>query len=268
MQAIEDRVKETISCTDCNEIEKVPFAGKIVEGYQVMHNGIKVVKGGYHGDWMEAIIRELKGHHEPQEEKAFNSVVNKLKTRKSGVMIELGSNWSYYSMWFNKAVKNPTNIMLEPTKEKLDVGKRNFKANSMSGIFENVFIGRVSEKNSTFTDWDRKKYVLDKVCIDDVASKYELEDITILHSDIQGAEYDMLLGAQRLLNNKQIEYLFISTHGDVIHNQCLQHILSKKYTILCDHNVSESYSADGLIVASRNKEAKIEISRKGRRHVL
>ena len=262
---IKNRVKETISCMDCSEIEKVPLAGEILEDtYQVMHNGVKVIRGGYHGTWMESIIRELKGHHEPQEEKAFDLVMNRIKTNQAGVMIELGSNWAYYSMWFNKVLKDPINIMLEPTKEKLDIGKRNFKANDMSGIFENVFIGRESKEDSTFVDWDGKSYALSKVCIDDIASKYELEDITILHSDIQGAEYDMLLGAQRLLNNKQIEYLFVSTHGDVIHNDCLNYLLSKQYTILCEHNVSESYSADGLIVASRNEETKIEVSKKGR----
>jgi FkbM family methyltransferase len=261
----ENRVKETISCLDCNEIKKVPIAGKILEDkYQVMHNGIKVIRGGYHGDWMETIIRELKGHHEPQEEKAFDSVMNRINTQEPGVMIELGSNWAYYSMWFNKVVKDPINILLEPTEEKLELGKRNFKVNDMSGFFENVFIGRDSEEDSVFRDWDGRDYVLDKVCIDDIAIKYKLEDITILHSDIQGAEYDMLLGAERLLSNKQIEYLFVSTHGDGIHSNCLNYLLSKQYRVLCEHNVSESYSADGLIVVSRNDEEKIEVSKKGR----
>tara|TARA_R110000824_G_scaffold93073_2_gene225354 strand:+ start:13969 stop:14769 length:801 start_codon:yes stop_codon:yes gene_type:complete len=262
---ITERVKTTISCDDCGYIPKSPNAGSIVDNkYQLMHNNIRVIKGGYHGEWMSTIIKELKGHHEPQEEKAFYTVLNRLKTNETGTMIELGSNWAYYSMWFNKVVKDSVNILLEPTKEKLDLGRRNFEANSMSGFFENVFIGRNSKEGSIFRDWDGKDYVLNKVCIDDVASKYKLEDITILHSDIQGAEYDMLLGAERLLNNKQIEYLFVSTHGDGIHSKCLSHLLSKNYTILCEHNVRESYSADGLIVATRNNEAKIEISKRGK----
>lgn len=36
-----------------------------------MHNGVKVIAGGYYGSWMTEIIRLLQGHHEPQEERVF-----------------------------------------------------------------------------------------------------------------------------------------------------------------------------------------------------
>ena len=66
------RATMTISCRDAEAIPKVPNAGavEVLDGtpVQIMHNGLKVLYGGYHGDWMANIIHGLRGHHEPQEE--------------------------------------------------------------------------------------------------------------------------------------------------------------------------------------------------------
>lgn len=75
------RIIATVSCNDCKSIPKVKNAGKVFSGkkkYQLMHNGIKIVYGRYHGLWMAEIIRILKGHHEPQEEKVFYEVLKRV----------------------------------------------------------------------------------------------------------------------------------------------------------------------------------------------
>src|SRR5688500_11027135 len=104
----EERADMTISCKDAEDIPNVKRAGAFdtVDGteVQIMHNGLKVKRGGYYGDWMARIIRELKGHHEPQEEKIFYELLRHVKS--GGTMIELGAFWSYYSLWFNKSIKN------------------------------------------------------------------------------------------------------------------------------------------------------------------
>ena len=57
---LEERVKVTISCEDCSYIPKVNNAGSIVDDkYQIMHNGIKVVRVGHHGQWMEKLSEVL-----------------------------------------------------------------------------------------------------------------------------------------------------------------------------------------------------------------
>ena len=70
--AIGPRVLATVSCQDSDDIPKVPGAGQCRDHdgtrVQVMHNGVLVEQGGYHGAWMSEIIRALRGHHEPQEE--------------------------------------------------------------------------------------------------------------------------------------------------------------------------------------------------------
>src|SRR5262245_19899107 len=86
-------MKMTAGCTDSRSIPKVARAGQTFEGpdgrYQLMHNGVKVIEDCYYGRWMIELIRLLKGHHEPQEEKAFHEVLRHVPGR--AVMVELGS---------------------------------------------------------------------------------------------------------------------------------------------------------------------------------
>jgi len=82
MRTETERVQLTVSCHDADDIPKVANAGSIVataDGTaQVMHNGVLVVEGCYYGDWMTEIIRTLRGHHEPQEERVFHEIVERV----------------------------------------------------------------------------------------------------------------------------------------------------------------------------------------------
>ena len=113
-----NRVHLATSCNDCSGIPKVNGAGNFFgeeNEYQMMHNGVLIKRGSYHGEWMSEIISKLEGHHEPQEEKVFSEV---LKTLCAGaVMIELGSFWAYYSLWFQRSVSNAKSILIELAKQ-------------------------------------------------------------------------------------------------------------------------------------------------------
>src|SRR3546814_6974305 len=90
------RIKLTINCRDCDSLPKVQEAGQCFgenQEYQRMHNGLTIYRGTYHGEWMTEVIRQLQGHHEPQEEKVFAEVLSHLKPGAS--MLELGSFWAY-----------------------------------------------------------------------------------------------------------------------------------------------------------------------------
>ena len=69
-------------------------AGEVIERdgvrLQVMHNGLVIEAGCYHGEWMTEVIRRLRGHHEPQEELAFYTLVEQLRAdTPAPVMVEL-----------------------------------------------------------------------------------------------------------------------------------------------------------------------------------
>ena len=245
------RVQSTIGCKDSETIPKVENAGKVIiengEEVQIMHNGVKIYKGCYHGDWMSYIIQELRGHHEPQEEKVFHQVLKQIST--GSVMLELGCFWAYYSLWFCKEIKDGKVYLIEPNPEKIKIAKRNFELNNYGGSFTNGFVSSKSIQNATFTDWDKKKYKIPSIGIDTYMKEHDLEYIDILHSDIQGAEVDMLKGADNALKENKIGYLFISTHAGC-HNKCLNTLKKYNYHIIAEHTIKESVSEDGLIVAS------------------
>ena len=251
--AEDSRVELTASCRDADYIPKVPNAGTVHEGadgrkFQVMHNGIKVSADGYYGPFITTIVERLKGHHEPQEEKIFHEVLKKIEPNST--MIELGAYWSYYSLWFQKEVKGAVNYMVEPEKGNLEIGQRNFEMNGAKGTFEQAF---VSDRPSSETSPP-------SVSVDQIVEKYGIGKVAILHSDIQGFERLMLDGAKNLLARKNVRFIFISTHGYEIHQRCLSHLTSIGYHLIVAHTPSESFSGDGLIVASAEPEFDNNIS--------
>ena len=255
----ERRVAMTVSCTDTDYIPKVDDAGSVFETsngrqVQVMHNGIKVYADAYYGPFITKIVKKLGGHHEPQEEKVFFEVLKKVGP--DSTMIELGSYWSYYSLWFQQAICGAKNYMVEPELENLELGKQNFDMNNAEGIFEHAFVGDVADHSST----------PHTISVDSIIEKYDIEKVAILHSDIQGFERLMLDGANNALSKKNVRFIFISTHGHELHQRCLTRLKELQYHLVAKHTPSESFSGDGLIVASAEQEfdEQITISHRGR----
>lgn len=234
----EERIRKTISCKDSDYIPKVHNAGNIIDNFQIMHNGLKIVKGCYHGDWMSYIIKACKGHHEPQEEKAFYEVLKHIK--EGSTMIEIGSFWAYYSMWFNRQINNAKNYMIDIDSHYLGIGMKNFEINGLKGQFS---IDRLPN------------FKLENFMIDN-----KIQFVDVLHSDTQGWEFSLLSDSQKVLD--KVGYIFVSTHTDkftpgefwgapreLLHEGCLEFLQDNKFVILCEHNMKESASHDGLIVA-------------------
>lgn len=240
------RVILTLSCRDADYIPKCRDAGKVFQegnlSYQLMHNGVKVLKDCYYGDWMTDLIYALKGHHEPQEEKAFYEVLQCMP--ENAVMVELGSYWAYYSLWFAKAVKNSTNYLIEPGIERLKIGQQNFQLNGMKGVFFHGYVGKCQDDAGDFRG-------AKQLFIDSFLEKNHIEHVNILHSDIQGSEYRMLQSAIRSIQLGKVDYFFISTHSMNIHHQCIDFLEANHFDIIVEHSPGESYSVDGLIVGKR-----------------
>ena len=256
------RAELTISCRDCDVIPKHPQAGKVeidADGkkWQTMHNGLLVEYGGYYGEWMASIISALRGHHEPQEELAFSEVLKCLHGAPN--MVELGAFWAYYSLWFQAAFPQGRSFMYEPDAAHLAIGQRNFAKNGFTGHFEIAAAGL--DGSATFFDetQNRTSDVTTK-SVATICRERDIDFLDLLHMDVQGAELNALVGAEPLIAEGKLRFVFVSTHHHLIsgdpltHQKCLHWLSAHGAHILCEHTVNESYSGDGLIVASFMKE--------------
>ena len=256
------RVAMTVSCRDADPIEKHPEAGRIIEqndrSIQIMHNGLKVELGGYHGRWMAEIISQLKGHHEPQEELLFNAVLKAV--RPDGLFVELGAFWSYYSMWFLKEFPAGRALCIEPDPVHVEIGKRNMALNGLSdrALFHQAWIGESEEAEvEHLGESSRQPLRLPQISMFGI-SLLAGGPIEILHCDAQGAETGLLRSMAAIGDDLQVRFVFISTHHHYIsgsretHADCLTLLREMGFVILADYDVGESFSGDGLIVASRD----------------
>jgi FkbM family methyltransferase len=254
----EERIRITALCRDADVLPRVVNAGCTVQQedgtfVQIMHNGIRVLAGGYYGDWMQNLIARCKGAHEPQEEVAFAEVMRHLPD--DATMIELGAYWSYYSIWFLTRGRGRRAIVVEPDPAHLEVGRTNARLNACEPQFVQAFVGRRAAPPSKFKTEESGEVELPCTSLPDLVESNAIKHVDLLHCDAQGAEIDILEGCQELAAAGRLGWVVVSTHshhitGDPLtHQRCLALLARAGATILAEHDVQESFSGDGLIVA-------------------
>lgn len=246
---LERRIRLTTSCRDCDGLPRAPHAGAcIVDGggnaVQIMHNGLKVLYGRYYGPWINAIIAGLDGVHEPQEERVFHEVLNHIPA--GSTMVEAGAYWGYYAMWFARAVPQARTFLIEPDPLHMRVAVRNFVVNRLKGDFTAGCFGGYPEHK--YRAQQARGAAVPCFSVPTFMELKGLRHITLLHADIQGYEEDMLDGAGDLLASRRIDWIFVSTHGRR-HRPCRDILTGAGYRMVAEHDIAESASADGLLVA-------------------
>ncbi len=239
----EDRFRDILSDPNNLFIPRVVNSGKLENDVLTLHNDIKIHNRCYYDNFTDILILN-KGVHEPSEERLFAKVLEFIDD--NATMIELGSYWAFYSMWFLKDIKNGKSYCIEPDENCLEIGKNNFKLNNFKGDFTQGFIGGEN-------GLDLLSFVKDK----------NIDYIDILHSDIQGFEGDMINQVKPLLMDKKIKYFFISTHSDQLHRDCTQVLKECNYRVICSCDFdSETFQFDGFLLAcpaSLNEIPNLEI---------
>ena len=249
-----DRIADVLQSEDNEDIPRDELAGRIIENNLVMHNGIRIDPLSYYNYPMLKMLMENKGVHEPQEEKIFQEVLKKLPAKNKLTMLELGAYWSFYSLWLSKEYPNANCYMVEPDRKNLFYGKRNFEINNNKGTFIHAGIGKQKNASKNITT------------VDHICKTHQINFIDILHADIQGFELEMLQGCEAMLSRQKIGYVFISTHSNELHYDCLK-LLQEKYgfTLVASADLNETYSWDGIVVMKSQSYPgleKINISKK------
>ncbi len=258
VRTLEERTRIAMRCRDADVVPKVTNAGAVVtqpDGtrVQIMHNGVKVIAGGYYGDWMQDLITRCHGHHEPQEETIFAAIMPYLPA--DAVMFELGGFWSFYSVWFLSQSKGRRSFVVEADPAHLEIGRANARLNNVVPDFTSAFVGGVPSGPVPFPTEVSGVIDLPCVTVESLMIAHGLERLDLLHCDAQGAERAVLESCIGLAQAGRLGWLMVSTHthhitGDPLtHQRCLAVLLQAGATIVVEHDVQESFSGDGLIVA-------------------
>ena len=214
-------------------IEREAKAGSVAGNTVHLHNGNVVPLSGryaYYGRFSEILILN-RGVHEPLEEFVFQELLKILATKP--LMLELGAYWGHYSMWMKRHRPDATVWMVEPDPHNLEAGRYNFAQNGLEGTFINAFVGR------------------GQFSVADFMEEKQIGKLTVLHCDIQGHEIDMLEGCHELLQRERIDYLFISTHSQDIHQSVCATLNSNRYRVEVSSDYDfETTSYDGMVFAS------------------
>lgn len=238
---------------DLADIPKVSGAGEVVTKsnlrWQVMFNGLRMSAGSYYGDWMSELIQGLEGFHEPQEEKVFHAVLEGLDAPEA--MIELGAYWGWYSLWFKHRHPSAKVVLTEPDPVNLAVAASNATENGLNVALELGGIGPADKGNNAASPFLRLSgnLMVPSLDVETIMEKHGIKTLSVLHTDIQGAELHLLHQIETLLAARRIEHLFISTHWESLHVQCREILQAHGYSFIAEHTPAESYTIDGLLVA-------------------
>jgi hypothetical protein len=252
----DERIALAAASPDNAHIDRVPEAGQVVDHAMVMHNGVRVGLDSYYGADLMRLVANNRGVHEPQEERVFGLLLDFFaRSPQPRVMMELGSYWCFYSLTFLRHLGPLARCCcVEPDASNLDHGRANFVLNGITPEPPRVRFCRafIDCADSSAPDQPPSR------CVDSLAQEWALDHLDVLHSDIQGAEHRMLLGAQGMLKRRAIDYVFVSTHSTRLHRECLHTLSNQSYLTLAEAAPAHSYSFDGLIFARRAELAGLE----------
>lgn len=232
------------------KINKIKDSGKYENNIITLYNGLKVYKDSYYGQFSDILIIN-EGVHEPSEEFLFIKILDDIKS-SNPIMIELGSYWAFYSMSFLKKFPLGNTFCIESGDVEMECGIKNFELNNLKGEFKKGYVGT------------------NHITLDNFIVEKNIDSIDILHCDIQGNELEMLIGAKNLLLNKKISYLFISTHSESLHKNCINYLNNLNYNIISEVNLYETFCEDGIIVASNPNitTEKIKLPKKSKTNII
>ena len=136
---------DVVVCPDNAHIPRHFKAGRIKNGVQFMHNGLKINFGSYYGLEIARLLYENLGVHEPQEEYIFGQVLTHLPT--NAIIVELGAYWGFYSMWLLSVLPQAKAYLVEPDAENLKSGQTS-KAIKVNEIYPYCYARAVTENDT------------------------------------------------------------------------------------------------------------------------
>jgi len=234
------RLERLQKCPQNKMIPRVPEAGQVQNSTVLMHNGLRLGKKSLQREWPIAIHN--KGVLEPQHEYVFAEVAHSLGPAPT--MLDIGARSGFYSMWLKMLRPGARCVMIDADPSALKQGQNNFKRNNLMSQSMPAYVGA---RSGRFVDG------LPVKTITELSNTLKADYISILHADIQGYELELLTGGEPLFKDRGIDYVFISTHADNLHEDCRSYLEHMRYMLLAQTLPSQSFCEDGLLLMRRKE---------------
>jgi FkbM family methyltransferase len=186
-----------------------------------------IVGAGNHGCWL--------GSYEHDKQRQFQKAVG-----PGDVVYDVGANAGFYSLLASVLVGEKGHVYaFEPLPGNLRNLRKHMELNRVSNC--TVFDAAVSSSDGEASfDPSANRYTahlsaggsihVRTVALDTLASRNEIRPPDFMKIDIEGAEYDCLLGcAQTIRAHRPV--IFLATHGQEIHDACLKLLADWKYEV-------------------------------------
>ena len=112
---------------------------------------------------------------------------------------------------------------------------------------------------------DFKQFQIQTDTLDNFCKIKKIKKIDILKIDVEGAEYDVLIGGKKILNNTkiiQLEILGTKTNFNNRYKKIISYLKNKNFKIILEKNIwsvgilSNIKSKDLLLIKNRNENYK------------
>lgn len=217
-----------------------------VNGYKMMLNSSKK---GIHSDLLEAGIREPLA----------TKIVEK-KTKPGEVVLEVGANIGYYTIMQSKIIGKSGRIYaIEPISDNLNYLRRNINLNNLKNVeVHPIALREKNKKLEIFTfeeanlnsaiKWSDRNLGSETVVGMTMDSFLKgKRSPNWIRMDVEGYEWNILMGAKKSLKNKNLKNLFIEVHFDLLPRKKIEAIFKLlkennfkiKYAVVEDKSISE-----------------------------
>ena len=162
--------------------------------------------------------------------------------KQGDVVYDIGANVGLYSLLASHIVGSEGRVFsFEPVPRNLDFLRRHLQLNQVKNCsvlevavsrldgIANFNLG-INSMMGHLTDGSQNAFSVRTVRVDDLVASGEIAPPNVIKCDIEGAEYDALIGALATLS-KYRPTIFLATHGPEIHECCCRLLLGLHYQL-------------------------------------
>jgi len=209
-----------------------------------------------HGTFFVAPASQLGFHLRRGEYEAATAAVLRRFLTPGAVFVDLGANEGYFTVFASRLV-GPRGIVIavEPQSRLQSVIKANLDANNCRNV--RLVKGVVSSKtqrvnlaltsainNGSSSLFRHTKYPLPEeevqsFTVGDLFASVELKRCDLMKIDIEGAEYDALIGAQEVLKRGIIQHMTIEVHHSILKGRGLSWSRTHEVILGCGYTSTD-----------------------------